>query len=116
MLMFSIACEDPVTMEPGAAVFGSAARPLSEYLYCVTNYDVQSPYHTVYYVPHPGYAYQQPEDIVEVTAYSAPGLGSPMSEYWQFGARMCHNNELLLDFEVVSIVLYCYTPELKSRR
>jgi hypothetical protein len=85
---------------------GTAVRPPSEYLYCVPSYDVQSPYYTACYVPYRRYAYQQPEDrsIADLTAFSAAGVGSPTSEYWHFGAGagMCHNNELLLNFEVVS--------------
>jgi hypothetical protein len=99
--MFSVACQDPVTMEPSAC--GTAARPPSEYVYCIPTYDNnQSPYHAVCYVAYPRHCYQ-PEDMADLTALS------PTSEYWHFGTRMCHNSELLPNLEVVSIFFYTVT-------
>jgi hypothetical protein len=89
------------------AALGTAPARLSEYFHGIPTYEIQSPYHSVYYTTYPHYGYQ-PEDNADRSVLSSPGFGSSTSEHWRFGLRTCCNSELLLNLEIVSFLLPCY--------
>jgi hypothetical protein len=89
----------------GSPAFGTAAGPPSECFHSAPTYEIQSPHYTLYYAAYPQFAYQpehrSSEDVADVTGLSPSVFGSRALEYWHFGTRTGHNNELLLNLEIV---------------
>jgi hypothetical protein len=83
--------------------FGTAPGPPSEYFCCIPTYEIQSPYHSVYY-----YGYQPdylPAENNDFNVLSSPSFGYATLERWQFGKRICSNNERP-SLEIVSLFFF----------
>jgi hypothetical protein len=105
--MFGTVCREEAGVM-GSPAFGTAAGPPSECFHSVPTYEIQSPYHTLYYAAYPQFGYQpeyrSSEHIADVAVLSPSAFGFPALEYWHFGTRTSHNNELLLNLEIVRAV------------